>query len=258
MGFGNQARPLMPVSFMRTGLFLIVMILGCHGEPADFTHRATGMKFVLVPAGSFVRAGKEITISEPFYLGAYEVTQGEWQRVMGANPSHFRDGGPRAPVEEVNWLEVQEFVRRLGAGFRLPTEAEWEYACRAGTLLDAPVTTAAANYDGRYPMAGQPRGEWRGRTTRAGSFSPNAWGLYDMRGNVWEWCEDDYCAYAELPDRDPVGRCHSGLQVIRGGSWYFNAESARCGTRYTHRASDRGFSLGFRVVRDAGGSEARE
>jgi formylglycine-generating enzyme required for sulfatase activity len=214
--------------------------------PQSYVEPLTRMRFVLIPAGTFMMGSpaegvRRVTIPRPFYLGAREVTQREWVAVMGSNPSHFR--GAELPVEEVNWFEAHEFIRRLNARgegrFRLPTEAEWEYACRAGTTTEyafgRTLSTADANYDGRYPLPGQAKGLYRGRTVAAGSLRANAWGLYDMHGNVWEWCEDAF-------DRD--------RKVIRGGSWYFNADSARSALRYHHRPQDRGFSLGFRVVRE--------
>jgi formylglycine-generating enzyme required for sulfatase activity len=162
-------------------------------------------------------------------------------------------------VENVNWYEVHEFLDRLnrqGNGhYRLPTEAEWEYACRAGTTtpyaFGAELSTRDANYDGRYPLPRQAPGLHRDQTMPVASFRANAWGLYDMHGNLWEWCEDDVCPYPARRTTDGAARCASGLKVIRGGSWYFNAASARSALRYTHRPQDRGFSLGFRVVRDA-------
>ena len=201
-----------------------------------------------------------VVVSRPFYLSATEVTQRQWEKVMGSNPSHFQDQGPDAPVERVSWIDVHEFLRRLNARgegrFRLPTEAEWEYACRAGTTtayaFGERLSTDEANYDGRYPLPGQEQGIYRERTTRVGSFRPNPWGLYDLNGNVWEWCEDEYCPYPDQPVRDPLGRCGSTLQVIRGGSWYFGADSARCALRYTHEPQLLGFSIGFRVARDIG------
>jgi formylglycine-generating enzyme required for sulfatase activity len=229
------------------------------------------MRFVLIPAGTFVmgspstEAGHQdsetlhqVTISRPFYLGAREVTQREWLTVMGTNPSHFTGAGLELPVEEVNWFDAQQFLHRLNerheGRFRLPTESEWEYACRAGTrtpyAFGGVLSTADANYDGRYPLAGQPPSRYRGAPVAAGSLRANAWGLYDMHGNVWEWCADDFCPHPTKAATDPVGRCGSPLKVIRGGSWYFNADSARSALRYTHRPQDRGFSLGLRVVRE--------
>lgn len=228
------------------------------------------MRFVRIPAGTFTIGSPQsepghqeserlhqVTISRPFTIAACEVTQRQWIAVMGNNPSHFR--GPDLPVESVNWYEAHEFLRRLNARgegrFRLPTEAEWEVACRAGTrtayAFGNVLSAADANYDARYPLPGDKPGPYRGAPIAVASFRPNAWGLFDMHGNVWEWCEDDFCPYPAGPATDPLGRCNSGLKVIRGGSWYFNADSARSALRYTHRPQDRGFSLGFRVVRDA-------
>lgn len=259
-------------------LFVAVATFACerHRSPFDtpfdiYVEPTTQMRFVLVPAGDFVMGSPvsetghqtdeqlhKVRISKPFYLGAREVTQREWTIVMGSNPSHFRTFGVDLPVEEVNWFDVHEFIRRLnerGEGhFRLPTEAEWEYACRAGSAdayaFGAQLSANDANYDGRYPLPGQRAGEYRGRPVAAGSLRPNRWGLYDMHGNVWEWCEDSFCPYTSTSAVDPLGACESNLKVIRGGSWYFNADSARCALRYTHRPQDRGFSLGFRVVRE--------
>jgi formylglycine-generating enzyme required for sulfatase activity len=245
--------------------------VGCTAEPVVWKEPHTGIELVRLPAGHFTMGGApgepgregqevrhEVTLRSPFYLGRYEITQGQWQQVMAANPSSFTDCGADCPVEQVSWLDVQEFIQRLerlsGERFRLPTEAEWEYACRAGTTgpfsTGDHLSTDDANYDGHYPYAEDPPGIYRARTTPVGSFAPNAWGLYDLHGNVWEWIEDRHCPYPEGPVVDPVGDCSSKLRVIRGGSWYFNAESARCALRYTHRPQDIGPSLGFRLARD--------
>ena len=250
-------------------LLLAILAGGCSAhDPASWVEPNTGMEFVRIPAGSFRMGappgepGREagetlhrVTLSRPFELGRYEVTQEQWQAVMGSNPSHFHDC-PRCPVERVSYRDVEEFIARLerlsGEPFRLPSEAEWEYACRAGTTTPFStgdnLTAAQANYDARYPYAGHPPGEYRAATTPAGSLPPNPWGLYDMHGNVWEWTGDDDCPYPTAAQTDPRPRCGSGLKVIRGGSWYFNADSARCGLRYTHAPSLLGFSLGFRLV----------
>ena len=232
--------------------------------------RFTGMQFVLVGPGTFQmgtpesEAGREaqeiqhpVTLSRPFYISRYEVTQAEWQRVMDHNPSQFQDCGARCPVENVNWFDVQQFIRRLNGvsqpGFRLPTEAEWEFACRAGGTgafgASSSLTAAAANINGEFPYDG-PKGTFRGKPTTVGEFGANPWGLFDMSGNVWEWTEDWYCPYPDGAATDPVGRCGSGFHVIRGGSWLFDGASARCGLRYTHRPQDRGYSLGVRLVHD--------
>ena len=180
-----------------------------------------------------------VTIRKPFWMGKFEVTQAEWQAVMGGNPSSFHASGGDFPVEQVNWFEVHEFLKRLAARapgnrFRLPTESEWEYACRAGTTTAYNTGSTLTREQANIAMSATTAPAERGQTTRVGSFPPNPWGLYDMHGNVWEWTDDDA----------------GPLKIIRGGSWYFGADSARCALRYTHRPQDRGFSLGFRVVRE--------
>jgi formylglycine-generating enzyme required for sulfatase activity len=238
-----------------------------------WTEPVTGLEFVLLPAGSFEMGspagepGRElqetphrVTLTRPFWLGRTEVTQAAWQRVMGSNPSKFLDSGPRAPVEEVTWFDAQRFLARLaelspGNRFRLPTEAEWEDACRAGTTTAYAtgdrLATDQANYDGRYPLPGQPRGINRDRTLPVASFAPNAWGLFDLHGNVWEWTADEPCPYPAGAVTDPAGACGAELKVIRGGSFDFDAASARSALRTTHRPQDRGPSLGLRIVRAA-------
>ena len=231
----------------------------------------TGMRFVRIPAGEFVmgtppsepqREAQEmphrVRIARPLYLAVHEVTQAEWTKVMGANPAHFQTCGGSCPVENVSYLEVLQFVRTIDArstwkGFRLPTEAEWEYACRAGGTKafgasDA-LTTDDANFDGDYPYAGAAKGLNRASPLPVGSFHPNAWGLFDMSGNVWEWTSDDYAPYpGAVAPRGPAFT--PGRKVIRGGSWLFGADSARCGLRYTHRPQDKGPSLGVRLAHD--------
>ena len=189
----------------------------------------------------------DVSVSS-FAMGRYEITQGQWARVMGTNPSHFASRGEDFPVERVSLLDIREFLRRLNKAsrtirFRLPTEAEWEYACRAGTTTAFAFGRSLTRNEANIRIGPEPDG-----TSRVGSYSANPWGLFDMHGNVWEWTEDDFCPYADAPQKDPVGRCESGLKVIRGGSWYFGPDSARCGLRYTHPPKELGFSLGFRVV----------
>ena len=230
------------------------------------------MEFLYAPPGSFrMGSGPEVLgrrddesrhgveLTKGFYLGRYEVTQGEWLAVMDENPSQFADCGPRCPVETVSYLKIQEFMERLekrslGNRFRLPSEAEWEYACRAGTQTPFStgegLTTDEANFDGRYPYGDHPSGAYRASPVPVGSYPPNPWGFCDLHGNVWEWCEDWYAPHPPGSVRDPRGPEWGELRVIRGGSWYFGADSARSSLRYTHRPQDDGFSLGFRLIRE--------
>jgi formylglycine-generating enzyme required for sulfatase activity len=227
------------------------------------------MEFIRIEPGSFDMGspadepGREdqevfhrVTLTRSYYMGRFEVTQRQWTAVMGGNPSQFQDCGLDCPVESVSYFEVELFASRFeqlsGERFRLPTEAEWEYACRAGGQsvfgIGEQVSSAAANFDGRDPFPGAVSGPYRASPTPVGSFPGNAWGLNDMNGNVWEWTQDDHCPYSELPVTDPVARCGADLRVIRGGSWYFGPDSARCALRYTHRPVDDGPSLGLRLI----------
>jgi sulfatase modifying factor 1 len=197
-----------------------------------------------------------VRLSTPFFLSTTEVTRRQWDAVMPSEPGGSSD--PDLPVVNVSWFEAQAFLDALNAKghgrFRLPTEAEWEYACRAGTTTaystGATLTTDQANYNGEFPLPGQARGVNRAALSRAGSFAPNPWGLFDLHGNAWEWTADPKCPYPDRDVTDPKPACEAALKAIRGGSWRFNADSARCALRYTHRPQDRGDSLGFRVVRE--------
>jgi formylglycine-generating enzyme required for sulfatase activity len=256
-------------------LFVLAMAAcaGPNDDPAaaSWTEPLTGMEFVLVPAGEFIMGlnrgpsdvrpapSHRVRLSQPFYLGRFEVTQSQWSQVMGANPSQLLECGPDCPVESVSWNDVTLFLERLsaltpGERFRLPTEAEWEYACRSGTeyrhgSADT-LSPESANYDSRIPFAGAQDTVFLGSTTPVGSYPPNRFGLHDMLGNVWEWTADEYCPYGDSPSVDPAGHCGTDTIPIRGGSWYFSANAARCGRRFTHAREDSGFSLGFRIVRE--------
>jgi len=253
-----------------------------HTPPPAVVEPWTGITLVEVPAGRFTmgtpssEAGRnedemlhDVELTRSFLLGRFEVTQQEWRTVMGNAPSHFAACGSRCPVENVSFDEVQQFMARLNARtttasgqavrlrFRLPSEAEWEYACRANTTgpfsTGENVTTAQANYNGTfpYPPAGKAAaGDFRKQPVAVGSFPFNPLGLADMHGNVWEWTADWYGPYSEIhaANIDPRGAAGSDKRVIRGGSWAFDGNSARCGLRYTHAPKDRGYSLGFRVA----------
>jgi formylglycine-generating enzyme required for sulfatase activity len=214
-----------------------------------------GMNLKLLPAGVFTMGDKqdehEVTLTKPFMVGIHEVTQEHYQHVMGNNPSAFT--GSNKPVEQVSWEDAVEFCRRLselppekaaGRIYRLPTEAEWEYACRAGT------TTAYSFGHGRllreYVWFNE---NVDSETHSVGSKKPNAWGLYDMHGNVWEWCQDWFGDYPDVRETDPSGARTGSARVLRGGSWYSTAKSCRSAERYWSKPSIRhGRDYGFRVA----------
>jgi formylglycine-generating enzyme required for sulfatase activity len=206
----------------------------------------------------------EVTLTKGFWLGKHEVTQREWLEVMGSNPSHFK-GGPDLPVDTVSWDEATGYCKKLterervakrlpeGYEYCLPTEAQWEYACRAGTksatAYGERLSSSQANFDGRYPYNGGAKGPYLGKTAKVGSYAPNGWGLYDMHGNVREWCLDRY--EHELPGgsvSDPRGPWSGSYRVRRGGSWIFNGRNCRSAYRLRDVPGYQSDDLGFRLA----------
>jgi formylglycine-generating enzyme required for sulfatase activity len=188
----------------------------------------------------------KVTLSKPFYMGVTEVTQAQYQAIMGTNPSKFK--GATNPVEQVDWDDATEFCKKLSEktrqGVRLPTEAEWEYACRAGTATVFSFGDADSAL-GDYAWYGANSGE---TTHPVGQKKPNAWGLYDMHGNVWEWCADWTGSYPNGAVTDPQGAAFGNRRVLRGGCWYFDPRYCRAAFRHRYDPFIRLFNLGFRVV----------
>jgi len=175
---------------------------------------------------------------------------------MGGNPSYFK--GDELPVENVSWLDVQQFLKKTeelspGLGLSLPTEAQWEYACRAGTqtpfAFGENITTAQVNYDGNYPYANGPKGKFRKKTVDVKSFQPNGWGIYQMHGNVDEWCSDWYGEYPKGSVTDPSGPDRGLARVLRGGSWSSLARHARSAHGLHYQPGARDYYVGLRVSR---------
>ena len=212
----------------------------------------------------------EVYLQE-FLMGKYAVTNAQWYAVMKTKPSEQYDPkfqGDKQPVVGVSWHEAQAFCEKLSEqtkrAVRLPTEAEWEYACRAGTTtpfaFGKTITTDQVNYNGNYPYADTSKGKYRECTVNVDSFTPNAWGLYQMHGNVWEWCLDEFHdSYSEKPARLKsngnevwgelkVNEEDNRAYILRGGSWYLNAIACRSALRYWDFARGQVNTLGFRVV----------
>jgi formylglycine-generating enzyme required for sulfatase activity len=236
-------------------------------QPGEIISNSIGMKLAWIPPGSFLmgspaseaersadEAQHRVTLTKGFFMGVYPVTQAQWRAVMGDNPSRFE--GDDRPVEMVSWEDCQKFCRKLaaqeGKACRLPSEAEWEYACRAGTTtpfsFGETISTDQVNYDGNYPYGKGRKGKCRQETTPVGTFPANAWGLCDMHGNVWEWCQDRYGPYPQSDSTDPQESNNGEARVLRGGSWADFARHCRAGIRYRNPPADRYEYYGCRVA----------
>ncbi|MHB9294429.1 putative Hercynine oxygenase [Pillotina sp. SPG140] len=254
----------------------------------SITPECANEEFALVQAGMYImgspitemnRSDDEmnhgVVITRAFLMKKTEVTQKEWYDIIGTNPSNFR--GDTLPVENISWFDALEYCNarsrkeglnpvytlngtavlwnRNANGYRLPTEAEWEYAARSGTAAPFStgenISTDQANYSGDFPYNKNPSGNYRGKTTPVASFAPNAWGLYDMHGNVWEWCWDYYGEYDSAMQTDPATVSSGYFRVSRGGGWDCPAHLLRSARRNYWNPQDKLFTVGFRVVRTA-------
>ncbi|NET53519.1 MAG: formylglycine-generating enzyme family protein, partial [Merismopedia sp. SIO2A8] len=232
------------------------------------------LEMVEIPGGSFTMGSpagekgryeyespqEEVKVPT-FFMGRFEITQQQYQQVMGKNPSSFK--GDKRPVEQVSWNDAEEFCKKLtqkttGRSYSLPSEAQWEYACRARTktpfYFGETITTDLVNYNGNYKYASAETGVYRKTTTEVGKFPPNAFGLYDMHGNVWEWCLDDWHDNYEGTPKDGSpwieGNDSNSIKVVRGGSWYHLPNNCRCAYRNTNNIGRDEITdhFGFRVV----------
>ena len=198
-----------------------------------------------------------VTLSKGFWLADSTVTQEFWQAVMGSNPSRFK--GEKKPVESISWNDTQQFIEKLNKlvpelSARLPTEAEWEYGCRAGSetpfSFGENINPGQVNYNGKHPYNNRKKGEYREQTVEVKTLPCNSWGLYEMHGNVWEWChdwfEDDP---GRAPVTDPRGSEEGRFRVLRGGSWICNDWLVRSGIRYKEHPGALGDFIGFRLAR---------
>ena len=242
-----------------------------------------GMEFVYIPPGTFIMGSPsdepsrdsdekqhQVTLTKEFYIQTTEVTQGQWKAVMGNNPSYFKNCGDDCPVEQVSWNYVQQFISKLnqreGSGkYRLPTEAEWEYAARAGSttaFANGDITETGCGYDTNLNAMGWYCGNSNKKTNPVAQKQANAWGLYDMHGNVWEWCQDWFADYPSSFVTGPTGSYKGSGRVARGGSWFSSARRSRSAYRLdtttggwldhvsSNRLEHRSNNIGFRLLRN--------
>ncbi|HEY3322437.1 MAG TPA: formylglycine-generating enzyme family protein [Planctomycetota bacterium] len=234
----KRTRPQFSLAFLLT--LTLVASLGVWGGVRWYEALKGGDEF------DNERPSHEVTLTQPFYMGKYPVTQEQYQQVIGTNPSSFK--GKDNPVEQVSWDDSVEFCKRAsektGQAVRLPTEAEREYACRAGTR----TKYYSGDTEEDLKRVGWYAGNSGGTTHPVGQKEPNAVGLYDMHGNVWEWCSDWYEPYKPEPTVDPQGPSEGQRRVVRGGSWRLNLRYCRSAYRFRFNPDDPFFLIGFRVV----------
>jgi formylglycine-generating enzyme required for sulfatase activity len=241
-------------------------------QPGKSFTNSIGMNFVYIPAGKFVMGSPldeigrdefeyqhEVIISKGFYLQTTEVTQRQWTAVMEINPSKIQ--GDDHPVEQVSWFDCRKFIQRLNrmegdTKYRLPTEAEWEYACRAKTgksFHSGHISAAGKAHDANLDRVGWYWGNSENRSHSVAQKQPNVWGLYDMHGNVWEWCYDWYehwyGKFQNGPVVDPKGPAGGVFKIYRGGSWFAGAQYQRAADRMRAKPDTRSYGIGFRVAR---------
>lgn len=252
---------------------VFVLVLGCLSglaqEVPDSLKNSIGIELKLLPAGRFTmgqadgdadETPHQVTLTAPFYMGACEVTNAQWKRVMGSVPSHWKYR--ELPVESITWEDALEFCRKLsalpqerqaGRVYRLPTEAEWEYACRAGS-----ATQYSFGDDEAFLVDHAWYFHQGGQAHPVGQKTPNAWGLFDMHGNVSEWCSDWYGDYGRGAATDPVGPMNASTRVLRGGNWRCAAVACRSASRAQLDPSGRSSYLGFRLALDLPGGRQTE
>lgn len=231
-----------------------------------------GMEFVLIKPGTFMMGSSadepgrdndetqhSVTLTKKFYIQTTEVTQGQWRKAMESNPPYFKDGGEDCPIESVSFDDCQEFIRKLNKQentnkYRLPTEAEWEYACRAGSktaFANGDITKKDLVHNANIDQIGWYSANSGRITHPVGQKKPNKWGLYDMHGNVWEWCQDRYGRYPYQYLIDPEGPSSGARRVFKGGSWLNDAAQCRSANRFRDIPSFKSRYLGFRLVMTA-------
>ena len=253
-------------------LFIVVMLgftfSGYAEEPKERIKNSLGMEFVLINPGKFLMGSPadepgrytgerqhRVNLTEPFYLQTTEVTQRQWQALMGENPSVHKRCGDSCPVEQISWEDAQRFIQKLNRKegtdkYRLPTEAEWEYACRASSTTALPngdIIELECGLDPNLDPSGWYCGNSQDMIKPVAGKKPNAWGLYDMLGNVQEWCQDWFGGYPDDEVVDPEGPKEGTYRVMRGGVWYSPARDVRCASRFGSPPHYRFQHIGFRI-----------
>ena len=269
-----------PVPLYLLIIVLAAMLMPSAGLSAEKTYQnSIGMEFILIPAGSFMMGSPEsekgrdgggreiqhkVILTKPVYMQTTEVTVEQWESIMGKRLIGWRKGAQDHPITRVSWKDCQKFIKKLNARgegvYRLPTEAEWEYACRAGSKTayhwGNDIDCDKAMY-GNKKKSGVCLQYFASLNIKAGepvpvkSFAPNHWGLYDMHGNVWEWCQDRYGDYEKNRIKDPIGPAKGGARVRRGGSWVSMDYDLRSANRAWAHPSNRTNITGLRLVREA-------
>ena len=259
---------IIPIQFIAVMLSLAFNVYA--EEPKERIKNSLGMEFVLIKPGQFMMGSPEdeagrytgerhhrVNLTEALYMQTTVVTQGQWKALMGKNPSSQKGCGDNCPVEQVSWDDVQEFIGKLNQKegtekYRLPTEAEWEYACRAGStdaFSNGGITELDCGKDANLDSLGWYCGNSNNRIYPVAQKQANAWGLYDMHGNVQEWCQDWFGVYPYDEVTNPKGPPTGSYRAMRGGVWYSPARDTRCASRFGSPPHYRFRHIGFRLCR---------
>jgi formylglycine-generating enzyme required for sulfatase activity len=267
---GDMAMRKLTISIQFIAVMLSLVFNGYAQEPKERIENSLGMTFVLIQPGKFMMGSPEdepgrytgenphaVNLTDPFYMQTTEVTQGQWMSLMKNNPASQKGCGDNCPVEQVSWDDVQQFIQKLNQKegtdkYRLPTEAEWEYACRAGSTSAFPngnITELQCGRDPNLDAIGWYCWNSKNKIQPVAQKKPNARGLHDMAGNVQEWCQDWFGVYPYDEVTNPKGPPSGSYRVMRGGAWYSPARDCRCASRFGSPPHYRFRHIGFRLCK---------